>query len=173
MCLVSDCNVAQGCATCCRMHSILPGIGKYGFSSMVRLLLLSGCACVAYTMLYCYLCLPGAVICSDSLLPSHPVILCLLLCAAQFIFRNPAWSTLAVLYCLPWKSTIGFSNMRGPAGNWALSGYPVVRIHNGVQPMAFGCFVSLFSYGDTLTFTHTCYSTKTENPQVTRHACYL
>ena len=32
--------------------------------------------------------------------------------------------------------------------------------------MAFGCFVSLFTYADTLTFTHTCYSTKTENPQV-------
>eukprot|EP00878_Enallax_costatus_P007875 GHUV01008240.1.p1 GENE.GHUV01008240.1~~GHUV01008240.1.p1 ORF type:complete len:591 (+),score=176.96 GHUV01008240.1:225-1997(+) len=84
----------------------------------------------------------------------------------QFLLRNPAWSTWAVLYCLPWKATIGFSNMKGPAGSWSLSGYPVVRIHNGVQPMAFGCFVSLFTYADTLTFTHTCYSTKTENPQV-------
>lgn len=99
------------------------------------------------------------------------VTFCTPLYCLQFIFRNPAWSTWAVLFCLPWKTTIGFSNMRGPAGSWSLSGYPVVRIHNGVQPMAFGCFVSLFSYADTLTFTHTCYSSKTENPQVRTSAC--
>jgi hypothetical protein len=56
--------------------------------------------------------------------------------------------------------------MRGPTGRWALSGHPVVRIHNGVQPNSFGCFISLFSYSDTITFTHTCYTTKTSNPEV-------
>lgn len=86
----------------------------------------------------------------------------------QFLFRDPKWSSWAILRCLPSKATIGFSNMRGPAGHWSLSGHPVVRIHNGVQPNAFGCFISLFSYGDTLTFTHTCYTSKTEHPEV----CY-
>jgi hypothetical protein len=35
-----------------------------------------------------------------------------------------------------------------------------------VQPNAFGCFISLFSYGDTLTFTHTCYASKGKQPEV-------
>eukprot|EP00882_Tetradesmus_deserticola_P027792 GHRQ01030919.1.p4 GENE.GHRQ01030919.1~~GHRQ01030919.1.p4 ORF type:complete len:102 (+),score=52.93 GHRQ01030919.1:172-477(+) len=56
--------------------------------------------------------------------------------------------------------------MRGPAGHWALAGHPVVRIHNGVQPNAFGCFISLFSYCDTITFTHTCYTSKSSEPEV-------
>lgn len=84
----------------------------------------------------------------------------------QFLFRDPAWSSWATLHCLPFKATIGFSNMRGPTGKWALSGHPVVRIHNGVQPNAFGCFMSLFSYCDSLTFTHTCYASKTVRPEV-------
>lgn len=84
----------------------------------------------------------------------------------QFLFRDPKWSSWAILRCLPSKATIGFSNMRGPAGRWSLSGHPVARIHNGVQPNAFGCFISLFSYGDMLTFTHTCYTSKTEHPEV-------
>lgn len=84
----------------------------------------------------------------------------------QFLFRDPAWSSWATLHCLPFKATIGFSNMRGPTGKWALSGHPVVRIHNGVQPNAFGCFMSLFSYCDSLTFTHTCYASKTMRPEV-------
>ncbi|KAF6252006.1 hypothetical protein COO60DRAFT_1644430 [Scenedesmus sp. NREL 46B-D3] len=84
----------------------------------------------------------------------------------QRLFRDPAWSSWATLHCLPFKATVGFSNMRGPTGRWALSGHPVVRIHNGVQPNAFGCFISLFSYCDTVTFTHTCYTSKSSKPEV-------
>lgn len=42
----------------------------------------------------------------------------------------------------------------------------VTNIHNGVQPMAFGSFISLFSYDASLTFTHTCFETKTKKPEV-------
>lgn len=89
----------------------------------------------------------------------------------QFLFRNPKLSSWAIQRCLPAKATVGFSNMRGPAGQWALAGHPVARIYNGVQPNAFGCFVSLFSYNDTLTFTHTCYASKTDSSEVSgRHS---
>jgi len=88
------------------------------------------------------------------------------LCTLQTIFRHPEASSKATLRALPLKTTVGFSNMKGPAGSWALAGYKVTNIHNGVQPMAFGSFISLFSYGQTLTFTHTCFETKTKQPEV-------
>jgi hypothetical protein len=49
---------------------------------------------------------------------------------------------------------------------YCLSLLQVTNIHNGVQPMAFGSFISLFSYDTHLTFTHTCYETKTKKPEV-------
>jgi hypothetical protein len=84
----------------------------------------------------------------------------------QTIFRYPEASSKAILRCLPLKTTVGFSNMKGPAGSWSLAGHRVTKIHNGVQPMAFGSFISLFSYDSTLTFTHSCFETKTKTPEV-------
>jgi hypothetical protein len=71
-----------------------------------------------------------------------------------------------ILYCLPRKTSIGFSNMKGPDKPLSLSGFPVTKIYNGVQPNAFGMFVSLFSYNDMVTFTNTCYATKTTRPEL-------
>jgi hypothetical protein len=84
----------------------------------------------------------------------------------QTIFRHPEASSKAIKRCLPFKTTVGFSNMKGPAGSWSLSGYRVSNIHNGVQPMAFGSFISLFSYDSSITFTHSCFETKTKTPEV-------
>lgn len=84
----------------------------------------------------------------------------------QTIFRRPESSSKAILRALPHKTTVGFSNMKGPAGTWSLAGYRVSNIHNGVQPMAFGSFISLFSYCDSVTFTHSCFETKTKQPEV-------
>ena len=55
--------------------------------------------------------------------------------------------------------------MKGPDKPLSLSGFPVTKIYNGVQPNAFGMFVSLFSYNDVVTFTNTCYATKTTRPE--------
>lgn len=88
------------------------------------------------------------------------------------VLRSPAWSSWALLRVMPHKTSVCFSNMRGPRGEWALAGHRLLRLYNGVQPMAFGSFISLFSYGGGLTFTHTCFETKTRQPEVrAAYAC--
>lgn len=51
----------------------------------------------------------------------------------QTIFRHPAASSKAILRALPLKTTIGFSNMKGPAGSWSLSGYKVGAFSDSSQ----------------------------------------
>jgi hypothetical protein len=59
----------------------------------------------------------GCCTASPSNLQQHALTVLLpaahLLCPSplQFIFRDYAWSSWALLHCLPFKTTIGFSNM--------------------------------------------------------------
>jgi hypothetical protein len=70
---------------------------------------------------------------------------------------------------MPYRTTIGFSNMRGPQQPLRLAGFPVARMFNGVQPNAFGAFVSLFSYHEGISFTATSYSNKVDARQLLQH----
>jgi hypothetical protein len=75
--------------------------------------------------LYRHACRQAAIAHTDA--PAlTPALLLLLACLLpQTIFRHPVASSKAILRALPLKTTIGFSNMKGPAGSWSLSGYKV------------------------------------------------
>jgi len=64
----------------------------------------------------------------------------------QFFVRDAASASSVLAVMLPGKTTLGFSNMRGPVKRVRLCGYPVEKMYNGVQPSLFGCFISLMSY---------------------------
>ncbi|KIZ02477.1 hypothetical protein MNEG_5482 [Monoraphidium neglectum] len=83
----------------------------------------------------------------------------------QFFLRDIALSTRLIMWMLPAKATLGFSNMRGPVKPVALRGFPVERMYNGVQPNAFGCFVSLMSYDNQVTIVNSCYVSKSSCPE--------
>jgi hypothetical protein len=84
----------------------------------------------------------------------------------QFIYRDMKKASAAMIKSLPAKATICFSNVRGLQGAWSFGGVPVARIYNAVQPSAMGSVVSLLSYGDLITFAHTCYTSKSSTPGV-------
>jgi hypothetical protein len=54
----------------------------------------------------------------------------------QFFLRDIALSTRLIMWMLPAKATLGFSNMRGPVKPVALRGFPVERMYNGGWPGA-------------------------------------
>ncbi|WIA21061.1 hypothetical protein OEZ85_005383 [Tetradesmus obliquus] len=82
------------------------------------------------------------------------------------IYRDIKKAGAAMIRLLPAKATLCFSNVRGLQGSWTFGGVPVSRIYNAVQPSAMGCVISLLSYGDVITFAHTCYASKTSTPGV-------
>lgn len=49
----------------------------------------------------------------------------------QFVVRDMALSTAIIMWMLPAKTTLGFSNMRGPVKPVALRGFRVERMYNG------------------------------------------
>ncbi|GBF88058.1 hypothetical protein Rsub_00770 [Raphidocelis subcapitata] len=83
----------------------------------------------------------------------------------QFVVRDAGLASRVILFLLPAKTTLGFSNMRGPVKRVALRGYLVERMYNGVQPNAFGCFISLMSYDNEVTLVNSCYTTKSDQPE--------
>jgi hypothetical protein len=84
----------------------------------------------------------------------------------QFIYRDVKKASTALVNLLPAKATMCFSDVRGLQGSWSFAGRPVVRIYNAGQPSTMGCMVSLQSYGDLITFAHTCYVSKSSTPGV-------
>jgi hypothetical protein len=64
----------------------------------------------------------------------------------QIFVREAAAASALLSVMLPGKTTLGFSNMRGPVKRVRLVGYPVEKMFNGVQPSTFGSFISLMSY---------------------------
>ncbi|GBF88074.1 hypothetical protein Rsub_00786 [Raphidocelis subcapitata] len=83
----------------------------------------------------------------------------------QFFVRDAGAASRLMIALLPAKTTVGFSNMRGPVKRVMLGGYPVEKMYNGVQPSAFGCFLSLMSYDNQVTLVNSCYATKSTRPQ--------
>ncbi|KAI8473104.1 MAG: hypothetical protein J3K34DRAFT_519278 [Monoraphidium minutum] len=83
----------------------------------------------------------------------------------QLFLRDVGLATRLIMWMLPAKTSLGFSNMRGPVKPVALRGYPVERMYNGVQPNAFGCFISLMSYADQVTIVNSCYVSKSSHPE--------
>lgn len=59
--------------------------------------------------------------------------------ALQLFLRDVGLATRLIMWMLPAKTTLGFSNMRGPVKPVALRGFPVERMYNGGCVRAYVC----------------------------------
>jgi hypothetical protein len=65
----------------------------------------------------------------------------------QFFVRDSFMASRCLVYLMPSKTTVGFSNMRGPVKRVMLGGYPVERMYNGGWGWGWGVGGRLARFG--------------------------